>query len=193
MQWTQLPIHDWQKWMILPPIFINAKLFLFQSYYRHENRLKSYPFKLANTSIPRHISKNFRKKWVHQNEVQWHCHSCLYNLLTGSKSNEGGIIVPGTIHGKNPTSVKSWHFRFSFPCCDAPGQCLNLRSEGTCWPKYPLQDEGRFANGPCCIFGFPCHISRKCPERFSIAPELVSSDETRPVPTKRLEFDYLSC
>ena len=34
--------------------------------------------------------------------------------------------------------------------CDVPGQYPTSRSEGTCWPKYPLQDEDHSGNSPIC-------------------------------------------
>ena len=75
-------------------------------------------------------------------------------------------------------------------CC-VSDQSLNLRNEGTCGPKYPLQDENHFGHGPRSTSGFPCHFSEKFPERFPIAPKLVVSKETLPISTERLKFDSL--
>ena len=72
-----------------------------------------------------------------------------------------------------------------------PYQEMNSLSEGTCWPKYPLQDRDQSRNGPQYVIDYPCHNSENLPERFRIAPRLVNSEENNPVLTKRLKIDIL--
>ena len=61
-------------------------------------------------------------------------------------------------------------------------------SEGSSWPKNPVQDEIHSGNRSRFTPVFPFHTSWKTPEWFQIAPGLVRSVETRLVVTEHLDL-----